>query len=60
MLTAYRAGDIALADSNARKLCGEVPPIWCALYHSMADRFADVAPAQQQPGIRPIRVLDNL
>jgi adenylate cyclase len=60
MLTAYRAGDIALAHSNARKLCGEVPSVWCALYQSMAERFADVAPAQQQPRFPPIRILDNL
>jgi adenylate cyclase len=60
MLSAYRAGDITLAHSHARTLCGGVPSVWCALYQSMADRFADVAPAQQQPGIPPVRVLDSL
>jgi adenylate cyclase len=60
MLAAYRAGDVALAHSHARKLCSSVAAVWCALYQSMADRFADVAPAQQQPGIPLIRILDNL
>jgi adenylate cyclase len=60
MLAVYRTGDIALAHSHARQLCGRVPSIWCALYQSMADRFTDVAPAQQQPGIPPVRVLDSL
>ena len=36
-----------------------VPSAWCALYESMAARFGDVAAAQQQPGIPPVRVLDK-
>jgi adenylate cyclase len=60
MLAAYRAGEVAQAHSHARKLCGDVPSVWCALYQSMADRFQDVAPAQQPPGIPAVRVLDSL
>jgi adenylate cyclase len=60
MLAAYRSGDVALAHSHARRLCGEVPSVWCALYQSMAERFGDVATAQQQPGIPPVRNLDAL
>ncbi|MEA2842016.1 MAG: adenylate cyclase [Methylobacteriaceae bacterium] len=60
MLAAYRAGAVALAHSHARKLCGDVPSIWCALYQTMADRFQDVAPAQHDPGIPAVRVLDSL
>jgi adenylate cyclase len=60
MLAAYRGGDATLAHSHARKLCGGVPSLWCALYQSMADRFQDVAPAQQDPGIPAVRVLDSL
>jgi adenylate cyclase len=60
MLAAYRAGEVARAHSHARKLCSDVPSVWCALYQSMADRFQDVAPAQQQPGIPAVRVLDSL
>jgi adenylate cyclase len=56
MLAAYRSGDCR----RRRALCGRVPSVWCALYQSMADWFADVAPAQQQPGIPPVRVLDSL
>jgi adenylate cyclase len=60
MLAVYRSGDIALAHTHARQLCRRVPSVWCALYQSMADRFTDVASAQQQPGIPPVRVLDSL
>jgi adenylate cyclase len=60
MLAAYRSGDVRRAHLHARRLCDEVPPAWCALYKSMADRFADVAPTQQEPGIAPVRILDAL
>ncbi len=60
MLAAYRAREVARAHSCARKLCGEVPSAWCALYQDMADRFGDVAAGQQSGGIAPVRVLDTL
>jgi hypothetical protein len=60
MLDAYRSGDVARARAQAQALCGSVPSNWCAFYQSMTDRFADVSPAQDQPGSDTVRVLESL
>jgi adenylate cyclase len=60
MLSAYRTGDLAGAQAQAHKLSGQVPPSWCALYQSMAERFAEGAALQEEPGPPAVRVLDSL
>jgi adenylate cyclase len=60
MLDAYRSGDGARARAQAQALCGIVPANWCAFYQSASDRFAEVTPAQDQPGTDTVRILASL